>query len=57
MDAISEVVIPVVPKVEIAPGLVKSEVPSPTEVDDEVDSDGGVQTEEAVVVVIIGEAT
>jgi len=56
VDAISEVVIPVVPKVEIAPRPVKSEVPSPTEVDDDVDSDEEVQTEEAVVVVIYDEA-
>jgi len=56
-DATIEVTTPVVPRVEIAPGPVKSEVPPPTKVDDEVDSDGEVQTEEAVVVVIIEGAT
>jgi len=56
VDAISRVVIPVVPKVDIALGPVKIEVPSPTEVGDEVNSDEEVQTEEAVVVVIYDEA-
>jgi hypothetical protein len=56
MDATSEVATPVVSNVEFTVGTVKIDVPSPSEVSNEVASEEELQIEEGVVVVIFDEA-